>query len=404
MSYISAQSIRCRCLGWFAVLGFLGSATAGQVPRPSSADAGRPNPKIHRYREPDLHVEGFPVWLGKDAKLDRLVVLVEGFDVFNQRDAAAQIAAIAPIADQLAELGLDALIVDFRDSHPAPDELAPWLDRAVRAGARASGQPVVVAALSAGGIVARWALAAAEERGEPLPVHTLVLLDSPNRGARFSPALQALTTQYGGEKAQTALQCPYARAVLTCVPGSVEWRRIGAPGVSRKVPVRCVSDSSYHDAFFRRLRKLNGGGGYPKACRVVAVAQGSREERMDLKRPTPDLFRLWLPFGGWVCRAEPEDTAPGALLPRRMVNGFRLRMPLGIAGGYLRTVPTFISTESALDAGPGEKPPFDEWYARPDGQPRIGHDEMDPAAVAFVIRVLTRSFEGSANPVVGKLS
>ena len=68
------------------------------------------------------------------------------------------------------------------------------------------------------------------------------------------------------------------------------------------------------------------------------------------------------------------------------------RKALGLAGSYVGREPTFVPTESALDAGPGERPPFDEWYARPSGAPALRHDEPDAAAVRFMCRVLISSF------------
>lgn len=55
------------------------------------------------------------------------------------------------------------------------------------------------------------------------------------------------------------------------------------------------------------------------------------------------------------------DCVPGSLLPQSMSKGFRVKMPLGLAGAYLRNVPTFVPTESALDATASETPPFDAW-------------------------------------------
>ncbi len=354
--------------------------------------------QLHEYPPADLSVDGFPVWLGADRKLDRVAVLVEGFDLFNRMDARGVMRMIAPVAVRLGALGFDALVVDFPDSHLAPDQLAPHLDRAIRAAAKAAGQPVAVVGLSAGGITARWALAAAEERGETLPVHTLLLLDSPNRGARLNPGLQAMVCRYGGDGEREALTCPAARALLACVPGEVQWKRIGPPGARRQVPVRCTPDSSGYAAFARRLQALNGNHGYPRGCRVVAVAQGSWQQApadgcSSGTQERPELFRLWLPLGaGWVQKGDCADTAPGSLLPSKMAERFRVRFPLGIAGSYLRTVPTFVPTESALDAAAGEKPPFDTHYVRPDGLPPIAHDDVDPGALDFVVRTLVAAF------------
>jgi hypothetical protein len=73
------------------------------------------------------------------------------------------------------------------------------------------------------------------------------------------------------------------------------------------------------------------------------------------------------------------------------VDRFLVRYPLGLAGAYLRSAPTFLPSESALDAAPDETPPFAAWYARPDDLPPLAHDDIDPGAARFVVRELLRA-------------
>lgn len=366
----------------------------------AAAAAGPATPRGHpavsaeraSIGKPDLRLEGFPVWLGEDRRLDRVAVLVEGFDLYNQIGPEELLLLAGPVVKSLAAAGLDLLVVDFPDSHLAPDALAPEVARAVRAAAAAAGAPVAVVGLSAGGLSARWALAAAEESGAPLPVHTLVCFDTPHRGANLSPELQAIVSRYGKRRDREAIESPAARALLTACPGAVRWRRVGLPGMRRRVPVRCEADRSGSEAFFSRLKQLNGGG-YPRQCRVVSVAQGSRRDARGAACSDPPecgLFRLWLPLGcGWTAPAAPADVAQGSRLPKAFAARLQMRLPLGVAGSGLRTTPTFVSTESALDAAPGETPPVHAWYARPDGLPPIDHDALDPGVAEFMVRVLT---------------
>lgn len=337
---------------------------------------------------PDQTVDGFPIWIGSDGEIDRVVVLVEGFDLYNAMTAADLLRLVAPAAQRILANGLDILVVDFADSHLPPDALAPTVARAVlAASAAAQGAQVAVVGLSGGGIAARWALVSAESAGAPLPVHTLVLFDCPNRGARLHPALQALTLRYGSKRDRAAISCGAALALIEETPGKVIWARIGAPIPEgrRRVPARVTADGRHCAQFFKRLQSLNNRRGYPARSRVVAVAQGSRRTSAGER----DLYYMWLPFGkDWTLKMDEADRAPGSLLPKLIVERFRIRMPLGLAGAYLRSVPTFIATESALDSSPDENPPFDEWYARADDLPPIAHDGVDPGAVDFVTRVL----------------
>jgi hypothetical protein len=285
---------------------------------------------------------------------------------------------------------MDLVVVDFPDSHLAPDELAPTVDRAVRAAKSVEGvRQVDVVGLSGGGMAARWALTSAEVEGKPLPVRTLILFDCPNRGARLHPSLQALALRYGGKRAREALSSGSVKALVCERPAEVTWKSLGPPlpGGRRRVPERCTADGSACADFLRRLQALNDRRGYPKGTRVVAVAQGSRTPNS----AGGDLYHLWLPFGAhWTLPTAEADCVAGSLLPESMSEGFRIKMPLGLAGAYLRTIPTFVSTESALDSTAAETPPFDAWYVRPDGAAPISHSAVDPAAVGFVVGELLR--------------
>ena len=358
-------------------------------------------PPLRVWEAPDRREGGeFPLWLGADGRADRVVVLVEGFDLYNRYSATDALRLIGPAGDALRAAGVDVLVVDFPDSHLAPDALAPRVARAVRAAsAAAGGRDVAVACLSAGGLAARWALVAAEEAGAPLPARTVVFLDTPHRGARVNPALQALVLRYGKRADRDALSSEAARALLaeaiTDPAAQVTWLRVGVPPAHRLVPAECRPTAERHDAFFGRLRGLNDRGGYPKRCRLVAVANSSRgaggpgpaaaESSRDC------LLRMWLPWGcGWTLPAAAADRAAGSVMPRVYAEQFRVNYPLGLAGAYLRGAPTFLPNASALDAGPGEAPPFDAWYARPDGLQPLAHDRVDPGAAAFAVRELLR--------------
>lgn len=351
----------------------------------SPRDIALPPPALHVFEMPSRLADGFPVWAALNGRTDRIVVVLEGFDLYNKLNAPTTLRLIASAADAVRRQGVAILMVDFPDSHTRPDRLAPLAARAIRAAAALSGRKAAVAGLSMGGIVARWALCSAEAEGAPLPVHTLLLLDSPNRGVNLNPALEAMTLRYGTPADKAALKSDAARALLNGLPENVRWRRVGIAPLDRFVPVSWTLDTSAHDAFYGRLRALNGHNGYPQLCRVVAVANSSRHV------PPSDgaLLHLWLPFGCfWTARAEPADHAAGTLLPAYYRDRFVITRPFGLAGAYLRSAPTFLLCSSALDADADETPPFAAWYARPDGLPPLGHDEVDPGAATFAIRAI----------------
>ncbi|MBC8102146.1 MAG: Ig-like domain-containing protein [Cytophagales bacterium] len=336
------------------------------------------------FEEADREIGGFPVWTATNGKTDRIVVLLEGFDLYNDYTATNVMQLVSVAGDILRRRGISFLIVNYANSYQSPDQLAPCATEAVRAAARVSGRPVALAGLSMGGLVARWALVEAENAGKPLPVHTLLEMDTPNRGANIHPGLQAMIARYGVRSDREGIQSAAARALLFARPTAVEWRRIGLPLADRHVPIRWTDNSADHDDFYRRLRALNAKGGYPTTIRRVAVANSSRV----LKAPgSGSLLHLWLPWGfAWTLAARPADRAPGSLLPPQYGRRFASYYPFGIAGSYLGAQPTFVPASSALDAEANERPPFDAFYARPDNQPNRPHDDIDPGAAAFVVR------------------
>lgn len=340
------------------------------------------------YEEPDRTAAGFPIWDARNGHRDKIVVVLEGFDLYNRISATDLMGLISPASDALRAHGVSVLVVHFPDSHLTPDTLAPRVAEAIQAAARASGHPVAVVGLSAGGIIARYALVEAEERGAPLPVNTFLSMDCPNRGAWMNPQLQAIVMRYGTPSDKSALASEAAHVLLTDHPADVKWKWIGLPLAGRAMPVAYRDDTSAHDTFYDRLHHLNDRNGYPKHCRIIGVASGSRRGGA----PAGRLLTLWVPYTyGWTLPAAAEDHVPGSVLPPYYVGRFTTVYPLGIAGATLRTAPTFIPTESALDAGPDETPPFDAWYALPDGTPPIPHDSVAPDEARFVVGALLAS-------------
>ena len=198
--------------------------------------------------------------------------------------------------------------------------------------------------------------------------------------------------RYGTREDQAALKSEAARALLTsCIDDpwrDATWKTVGLPLASHEVPARVTADFHPHEAFYDRLHRLNDRNGYPKDCRIVAIANSSRLGPATCR----DLLHLWLPWTyEWTLKASPDDRAPGSLLPPLYVGRFVTSVPFGIAGAYLRDAPTFLPAESALDAGPDEKPPFDAFYERPANLPPLSHDRPDPGALRFAVQEILAS-------------
>lgn len=378
-------------------------ASPGESIDPAARVGLHAAPVIHVYDLPDTYVDRFPVWLGQDGKMDRVVVLVEGFDLYNRYSATDNLRLAESGVDPLRASGVDVVVVNFADSHLPPDQLAPRVDEAVRAASRAAGgAPVAVVGLSAGGLASRWALSSAEAAGTPLPVHTLMLLDTPNRGANVNPALQAISLRYGTPEDRAAVSSLASRTLLRQPIWDIsqaDWERVGLalPLISRMVPTAVHPDTETFEQFYARLHALNDRNGYPKSCRVIGVANSARlrsadeQLRVDLLRQ--GLMYMWLPGNQfWTLPTAPADVEAGSLMPDEFLERFKQSKFNHSGGTYLYGAPTFLPTESALDAGLDETPPFDAWFALPSGSRLYAHDEVAPEVAAFVVRSLLEAF------------
>jgi hypothetical protein len=370
--------------------GFTGEVDVVAVPTDPSFAAlvVRAEPgKLTLFDPPDEILDGFPLWHGARGRGKSIAVLLEGFDFSGAFSAGQSLRLVSGAADPLRAMGLTVLVVSFPDPYAPPEVNALEAVRAIRVASRAAGgADVIVAGLSAGGIVARWALTGPER----LPVHTLLLLDSPNRGGRIAPKLQALALAYAGPSYKKAVTSLAARSLLRESVeglGDVDWRYVGARPFGWRFPERVGTTSRLFEESFSCL-KARGRAGYPDDCRLVAVANSSRLSGNASRR----ILSAWLPLGHrWNLLAEDADRAPGSLLPKAALR-YAFKLPLGIAGATLPDLPVFIPAASALDAGLGERPPFDAWYERPSWEKPVPHDEIAPDVAQFVIQQLSRSF------------
>jgi hypothetical protein len=366
--------------------GFTGELDLAAVPTDPSLAAlvVRAEPgKLTLFDPPDEIIEGFPLWHGARGRGKNIAVLLEGFDFSGAFSAGQSLRLVSGAADPLRAMGLSVMAVSFTDPYASPEVNALEAIRAIRAASRAAGgADVIVAGLSAGGIVARWALTS-----ERLPVHTLLLLDSPNRGARIAPKLQALALAYAGPNYRKAVASPAARALLRESVeglGAVDWRYVGVKPFGWRFPERVRATSRLFEQSFSRL-KARGKSGYPDYCRLIAVANSSRLSGNGSR----NILSAWLPLGHrWDLLAEDADRAPGSLLPKAALS-YAFKLPLGVAGATLPELPVFVPAESALDAEVGERPPFDAWLERPSWERPVPHDEIAPDVARFVVRQLS---------------
>lgn len=341
----------------------------------ASLSAGEPELLALRQDEKTLTVfeppdrllpDGTPLWEPTRGKNGPAALVLMGFDASNRFTATQLHQLMSPATDQLRALGGSVAVLRFPDTHRTPQQLAPRAAAAIRALAAETRGPVHLVGASTGGLIARVALA-----DSTLPVRTLLTFDTPHRGANLSPDLQALIRRYGGPAMIAPLESPLARLILRDYATRIHWGKRGLAAWPQRIETRP----------FPSL----GLPPWPRWCRTVAVSNGSRTESNHAQH----LLRLWQPLRQDLVLARPEDRAPGSLLSG--LAGFATALPLGIAGAEIRDLPTFIPTESALDAAPGEAPPVDAFHCQPPGAPALLHDQLTEETARFLLSQILRS-------------
>lgn len=168
--------------------------------------------------------------------------------------------------ESLRAAGYDIVFVGFDQGTRRMEENARVLEAAIAEVRRRTDQPLVVAGVSMGGLIARYALASLERRGEPHGARVLLTIDAPHGGAYTAVANQWLAhgfARYSHDLAGLAwlLDTPANQQFLT------RWLHDGAAGPS---PLRA-----------EWLNALAAVGEWPKDVRRLAIACGAGDGARD---------------------------------------------------------------------------------------------------------------------------
>lgn len=136
--------------------------------------------------------------LGDDQKLNKPVIIIEGFDVTNTKGTNEIAVDFQHYLPKLKAAGFDIFIVNFKDArinlHSNKAQLKGFI-KSIYNSTSAAGNFVenhegIVMAVSMGGIIARMALKELENEGFDHRIRTLITMDTPHKGANVSLCLQ----------------------------------------------------------------------------------------------------------------------------------------------------------------------------------------------------------------------
>ncbi|MDP2363097.1 MAG: DUF2974 domain-containing protein [Ignavibacteria bacterium] len=272
-------------------------------------------------------------WTGTTTAIDRPVIVVEGFDPVNTTFPDYYYGKASNFFDKIRSLDADVMIFNFVDGGKDLAENAQIIKGFVRyiESIVQGNQKIILAGLSMGGVIARYALAEAEQENQPLNISHFLSIDSPQQEALIPQDLQDYINENDNGVPKPALNALAAKQMLF---------------YNTYDPNRNTINSA-HKVFFNKLNSLNGNG-YPHNCINIGVSFAPNKRNpnlgewltVEISGPYPDQhFYLW---------EDNECKVAGSYLPlsATIANGFSI-WPSWQITRHLD--PTFIPYTSSLD-------------------------------------------------------
>jgi len=205
----------------------------------------------------DNYCNTMRVWEGTDPNNEVPILLSEGFDAYNTKPEQYYREAGDDLINCLQNKGFKIYVLNYRfNSQSIKNNAAVYSAALKYISSINNNKPVIAAGISMGGIIARYALANAEDIGDILPASTLLTLDSPHQGAVISSGLQNFRKINTHEAyAEYASNNPAAMELLT-------YNSYDPTGTNH---------NGVHTNFFYDLNHLNGDG-YPHSTKNIAVS------------------------------------------------------------------------------------------------------------------------------------
>jgi hypothetical protein len=295
-------------------------------------------------------------WNGNNPYLKKAIVFSEGFDAYNTNGQEMYYHAAADLIECLNAHGYDVFLLDnFFGTQDIRNNAAVFASAVRYISSLYNHELLVAGGVSMGGLISRYAMAKAEDIGDPLPVHTYITIDSPHQGAVVSEPLQNFkkSNEADDEFAKYALSNIAARQML--------YYNAYDP------------DGSTHESFYQELNGLNGDG-YPHLTKNIGVSFSTANPNPNTGGwykityhtgpisgtiKTFDLTQAEKAAGSWL----PKDlTSMSPIIKQASYWWLQLLVP-GITPLYYPTIeferftdPSYIPYESAFDIRNNQSP------------------------------------------------
>jgi len=279
-------------------------------------------------------------WTGTTPEIDRPVIIIEGFDPQNLTWPDYYYGKAANWLNRIRGLDADVLIFNFNEGGAdlvANAHIIQGFARYIESITEGS-EKIILAGLSMGGPIGRYALAEAEAQGIPLYVSHFLSIDSPQQDAIIPRDFLDYIKDNDGGTPHPELSSVAAKQMLRYDPYDPY-----SPG-----------NNSMHKIFYNVLNNLNGDG-YPHNCINIGVSFAPNITNpnlgewleVEIELVANKHFYLW---------EENECLVPGSYLPLSATRssgsvwyGYNVHWNL-----VRKKNPTYIPYVSALDIVNGE--------------------------------------------------
>ena len=324
------------------------------------------------------------LWEGANASSQKVVLLVSGFDAYNTKPAAFYRWQGDLLFNDLIALDYKVYVLTFAFNGQDLRRNAAVTHSAVEYISNLNNNnDIIVAGVSMGGVISRYALTKDEDVQNALPtpnylpVSHYVSLDGPQQGAVISEELMDFT--HNNDASNYTFN---TEAFKTLVRNNYK----GA-------------HAAVHNSFYNELANLNGGIGYPTHCLNIGVAFSNPN------LTNPDAGIKWLdvdanlhiggaslfPVKSHSDKVSNEEVLPGSQLPLNtgaMNDVFTGWGFLGVITNRSGIVhPTFIPHFSALDISNNQSKFCLTIYPE-NNQSLLQHDEIPSQIIKPLIDVL----------------
>lgn len=244
-------------------------------------DSGMPWPSYYWTDTADIAYNGeygvadVAVFLGQsNAALTEPVIIVDGFDPNDERpiEGVYEIANQQNLVDSLRSLGMDGIIINFKDGAGYIQKNAFVFVKILQkinqmmtdAGTMLPENQIVVIGPSMGGLITRYGLDYMEHNGIPHNVRNWISFDSPQKGANIPLGLQHWVRFFADEaEVEGAIE---AKAKLNA-PAALQMLNYHFTATSGNT----ANPNSLKPNFYNEIDAL----GFPQQTRIVSIINGS---------------------------------------------------------------------------------------------------------------------------------